>query len=100
MERLVALKDKVSKEGLDAEYAIKELKEIREAFKEVKKPLCVKMCRLAYEYLEENGNFEFVVTDEEMEEMDADFVYFLELLINNDNVYNQQELRDYADSMS
>lgn len=87
--------------GIEKDQLISALKELREIAKEEKDPIVVKSLRLAYEYIEENGDFNISFTDEEeegedeMEELTG-FEYFLELISQSENKYNQEELMSFV----
>lgn len=101
MERLNQYIKEVEKNGFDAQKAIEALKQIREDFKTIEKPLCVKMCRLAYEYIENNEVFDVDVLEERDEEVEGNtYTYFLTLMTKPDNEYNKEELREYAELLA
>lgn len=76
---------------------INQLKELREAFKEMELPTIVKSIRLVYEHLEAYGTLDNLPYWEE-EEIDLDeenssFEYYLGLLANPTNKYNREEIK-------
>ena len=80
------------KEG--KEQTINDLKTLRNYFIEIKDPFITKMTRLAYEHLETNGNFDIPIEDFTPDEEQSTFEYFMELILNFDNNYNRDELRE------
>ena len=80
------------KEG--KEQTINDLKTLRNYFIEIKDPFITKMVRLAYEQLENNGNFDIEIEDFTPDEEQSTFEYFMELILNYDNNYNREELRE------
>ena len=60
-------------------------------------PTIVKICRLASEYISENGNFDVgYVADEEIGEM-TDMEYLLELMLKVDRPVNREEIQEIRD---
>lgn len=98
------LQKDIEKNGFDAKGAIKALKEIRPFAQEEVDPLVTKSLRFAYQYLEENGEFDLeIVVDEDeegnpilMEDPDdaQNMNYYLQLLIDSANEYNRNEIRE------
>lgn len=83
-----------------AEEVIESLKEIREIAREERNPALVKICRLCYTYIEENGNFDINFLDEE-EGLDmSDLEYLLELILQSEREVNQQEIREIRDLLT
>ena len=86
-----------SAKEFNAEEIVEKLKELRELAKEEKDPTVVKILRLAYEYIEQNGNFDIGHIDEE-EGLDmSEFQYLMELIIHIDREVNRQEVREIRD---
>lgn len=90
---------KAVNKDFDAEEVVKQLSEIREMALEEKDPTVVKICRLAKEYIAENGNFNLgYVEEEEIGEM-SDMEYLIELLLHIDNEANREEVREIRDRL-
>lgn len=87
-----ALKKTLENEGV-GQKAIEQLKELREWFKlNLNEPGYVRMIRLAYENIEEQGDYTFLYLDEE--DGKANLVYLIDLLSDYQNKYNKEELID------
>ena len=98
-KKIEALIEAVKKD-FNAEEVIAHLKEIREIARAERNPALVKICRLAYTYIEENGHFDIEFLDEE-EGLDmSDFEYLLELMIHSDREANLQEIREIRDLLT
>lgn len=93
MKHLIeAIKKTLATEGV-GEKAVAQLKELREWFKaNLNEPGYVKMIRLAYENIEENGDYTFLYLEEE--DGKANLEYFIDLLGDHTNKYNKEELTD------
>jgi hypothetical protein len=93
MKHLIdAIKKQLESEGIN-ETTVEKLKELREWFKNnLKEPGYVRMLRLAYENIEENGDYTFLYLEEE--DGAANLAYFLDLLADHQNKYNRDELID------
>lgn len=83
-----------AKDNAAKEQTINDLKTLRNYFIEIKDPFMTKMVRLAYEQLENNGNFDVEIEDFTPDEEQSTFDYFMELILNYDNNYNRDELRE------
>lgn len=98
------LQKELDKNGFDSEKVIKELKAIRPFAQEEVDPLVTKSLRLAYQFIEENENFDIqIVVDEDeegnpilMENADdkENMSYYIQLLLDSANEYNRNEIRD------
>lgn len=77
---------------------IKELKALRELFKELKQPTVVKSIRLVYEHLEAYDtldNLKYWQEEEiELDEENTSFIYYTGLLTNPTNKYNREEIKE------
>ena len=83
--------------GFDADKVIAQLAEIRNMALEEEDPTAVKICRLASEYIAENGNFDLgYVEEEEIGDM-SDIAYLIELMLHLDNDANREEVREIRD---
>lgn len=90
--------------AFEADQVIESLKEIREFALKETDPLLAKVNRLAYEYIQENGCFDYTVEkveDEEGEEelkapgTDAEnLIYLLQLIRMSDNNFNREEIKE------
>lgn len=104
--------DQVSKDGIDVESVVTQLKELRPIAIQEKDPLLIRAIRLTYEHLEESEDFELncmeeVDEDEEVVEESEDestpeenLAYMLQLWIQSDNKYNREEIRTFADKLT
>lgn len=89
---LDAIKHTLETEGV-GEQTVEQLKTLREWFKSnLNEPGYVKMLRLAYENIEENGDYTFAYLEEE--DGKANLEYFIDLLSDYQNKYNKDELID------
>lgn len=85
--------------GFDGEKVIKQLLEIREMGREESDPTVVKICRLAKEYIESEGNFELgYVAEEEIGDM-SDMEYLIELMLKIDKQANREEIQEMRDKI-
>ncbi|MCB0478144.1 MAG: hypothetical protein KDC84_08270 [Crocinitomicaceae bacterium] len=94
----------IEKNGVN-DQLIPDLKKLREWALKEEDPLVTKVIRLSYEYIEENECFDISVAKDEDEEGnefylepgsdEENFSYLLNLLVNNENEYNREEIRDY-----
>ncbi|MBO6517421.1 MAG: hypothetical protein JJ975_12810 [Bacteroidia bacterium] len=83
-----------------AEEVIESLKEIREIARAERNPALVKICRLCYTYIEENGDFDIEWGDEE-EGLDMSAMeYLLELILQSEREVNLQEIREIRDVLT
>ncbi len=98
MKQLIdAIKQTLAKEGFEGEQLVKQLKELRQYFIEnLNQPGYVRMIRLAYENIEENGNYTFEYTEDDGK---ANLSYLMDLLIDHTNKYNKEELVEYRKMM-
>jgi len=74
------------------------LKELREYYKaNLNEPGLVKMIRLAFENIEENGTYTFLY----LEDGDAkeNISYFVDLIADHTNKYNKEELQEIRNLM-
>jgi hypothetical protein len=83
-----------AKDNAAKEQTISDLKTLRNYFIDAKDPMLTKITRLAYEYLENHGSFDIEIEDFEPDEEQGTFEYFMELVMNYDNNYNREELRE------
>jgi len=93
MKQLIdAIKEHLETEGIN-KTTVEKLKELREWFKNnLKEPGYVRMLRLAYEKIQETGDYTFLYLEEE--DGAANLAYFLDLLADHQNKYNREELID------
>ena len=101
----------VEKNGFNHESLIENFKELRPFALKEEDPLATKVLRLAYQYLEENEEFDLVIEEEEYIDEDGEVIQpetpestdeenvvnFVSLLLNNSNEYNREDLRAYRD---
>lgn len=92
-----AIKKTLAKEGA-GEKVVEQLKELREYFKtNLNEPGYVKMIRMAYENIQENGDYTFnYLTDDDGK---ANLEYFVDLLGEYHNKYNKEELQEIRNLM-
>jgi hypothetical protein len=107
-EQLDAIIKKVEKNGLEAPKLIEDLKSLRELAIKEQDPLVVKVLRLTYEFISENGCFDVEAQFEEDEdgneypiEIDDkdNLLYLLTLLKNAEHKINREEIKDYRSSL-
>ncbi len=92
-----AIKKTLAKEGA-GEKVIAQLKELREYFKtNLNEPGYVKMIRMAYENIEENGDYTFLFLEDG--DGKANLEYFIDLLSDYQNKYNKEELQEIRNLM-
>ncbi|MGB0851192.1 MAG: hypothetical protein ACPGTP_08085 [Bacteroidia bacterium] len=85
--------------GFDADKVVAQLQEIRTLALEEEDPTAVKICRLASEYITENGNFDLgYVAEEEIGDM-SDIEYLLELMLKIDKPANREEIQEIRDKV-
>lgn len=104
MERKEAerLADNIAQEYLKngaSEKVIEDLKVLRNYFIEIKDPMMTKIIRLAYEYLENNSEFDIVLEDFEEDAEINSFEYLMQLVAAYDNNYNREELNEYKEKL-
>lgn len=99
MKEIIAkIKNELSKEAYSQETVVSLLKELREYFKSnLNEPGLVRMIRLAYEEIENNGDYTFLFLEEE--DGKANLEYLVDLLGDHNNKYNREELREIRDLM-
>ena len=92
------IKAELNKEGFDADKIISLLQELREYFKSnYKEPGLVRMIRLAYEDIENNGTYTYLYLEED--DGKANLEYLVDLLMDYNNKYNREELQDIRNLM-
>jgi len=89
---LTSLESEVSLEDV-----VNQLKAVREIALEEKDPALVKILRLCYTYIEENGDFELGFLEEEGIEDMSDLEYLLQLILQSDKEANRKEIADMRD---
>ncbi len=99
MKEIIAkIKNELSKEAYSQDTVVSLLKELREYFKSnLNEPGLVRMIRLAYEEIENNGDYTFLFLEEE--DGKANLEYLVDLLGDHNNKYNREELREIRDLM-
>jgi hypothetical protein len=91
------IKKTLAAEGVGAKV-VTELKAFREYVKaHLNEPGYVKMIRLAYENIEENGDYTFLFLKEDDGKANLD--YLLDLFADYNNKYNREELQDVRNLM-
>lgn len=85
--------------SFDSDKVVAQLQEIRTMALEEEDPTAVKICRLASEYISENGNFDLgYVAEEEIGDM-SDMEYLLELMLKLDKPANREEIQEIRDKL-
>lgn len=84
----------------NAEEVIEGMKELREMAREEKNPALVKICRLCYEYIEQNDHFDIEFGDDEDDLGMPEIEYLLELMLHFEKEINQQEIREIRDLLN
>jgi hypothetical protein len=96
-QQIDAIKKTLETEGFSPKL-VEQLKALREWFKANRnEPGYVKMIRLAYENIEEYGDYSYLYLEEE--DGVANLSYLLDLLGDYDNKYNKEELQDIKNLM-
>jgi hypothetical protein len=88
----------VEKNGMDASAIIPELQKAREYALKEEDPLLTRALRLAWQHLEANESFDIDLA-EDIETMEENFVYFLQLCLRCENSLNRDELREMTTSL-
>jgi hypothetical protein len=97
-EIVQAIKRTLAADGFEAEKVIEQLKELREYFKaNLDEPGYVRMIRLAYEDIENNGEYTYQYLEEG--DSKANLEYFVDLLADCGNKYNREELQEIRQLM-
>jgi len=94
MKEIIAkLKQTIEKKGFEGGTLVQQLKDLREYIKgNLHEPGYVKMIRLIYENIEENGTLTFDYLRGDTPE--ANLNYFLDLMADYNNKYNREELQE------
>lgn len=79
------------------EDVVNQLKAVREIALQEQDPALVKILRLCYEYIGENGDFELGFLEEEGIEDMTDLEYLLQLILQSDKDANRREIADIRD---
>ena len=91
------IKKTLASEGVGA-TVVEQLKELREYFKaNLNEPGYVRMIRLAFENIEENGDYTFLYLQDD--DGKANLEYLIDLLGDYNNKYNREELQDIRNLM-
>ncbi len=91
------IKKTLATEGVGPKV-IAQLKELREYVKtNLNEPGYVRMIRLAYENIEENGDYTFLFLQDD--DGKANLSYLLDLFADYTNKYNREELQDVRNLM-
>lgn len=92
-----SIKKTLAAEGISANV-VAQLKELREYVKaNLNEPGYVRMIRLAYENIEENGDYTFLYLQDDDGKSNLD--YLLDLFADYNNKYNREELQDVRNLM-
>jgi hypothetical protein len=95
LEALENVKKAYKKHGFEGGYVVDALKALREGYKSIGDPTLTKVCRLAYEHIEENSDFAVDLFEEREEGDQPSFEYFLDLLSDPDNKFNREEIQEF-----
>lgn len=99
MKELIAnIKQTLAKNGFEGDAVVNALKDLREHVKaNLNEPGYVKMIRMAYENIEENGEytFDYMRGGTPVENLN----YLLDLLADHTNKYNREELQEVRNLM-
>ena len=91
------IKKTLAAEGASANV-VSQLKELREHVKsQLNEPGYVRMLRLAYENIEENGDYTFLFLPDD--DGKTNLAYVLDLFADYNNKYNREELQDVRNLM-
>ncbi len=88
----------VENNGIDAGAIIPELQKAREFALKEEDPLVTRALRLAWQHLEANDTFDIDLA-EDIETIEENFVYFLQLCLRCENSLNRDELREMTTSL-
>lgn len=92
-----SIKKTLAAEGISANV-VAQLKELREYVKaNLNEPGYVRMIRLAYENIEENGDYTFLYLQDDDGKSNLD--YLLDLFADHNNKYNREELQEVRNLM-
>lgn len=99
MKELIAnIKQTLAKNGFEGDAVVNALKGLREHVKaNLNEPGYVKMIRMAYENIEENGEYTFDYMRGGSPEENLN--YLLDLLADHTNKYNREELQEVRNLM-
>lgn len=101
--KAIELADKIiakSTKEFDAEWVSKNLKALREMAREEGDPAVIKILRLAYEHIDENGDFEIGFSSDQDEDgteeegMISDLEYLLTLVQRSEKEKSKEEIRE------
>lgn len=95
LDALKKVKKAYDKYGFEDGHVVEALKVLREYYKETGDPTLTKVCRLAYEHIEENGDFTVDLLEEREPGDKPSFEYFLDLLIDSGNKFNREEIQEF-----
>jgi hypothetical protein len=91
------IKKTLATEGIGA-TVVSQLKELREYVKaNLNEPGYVKLIRLAYENIQENGDYTYLFLPDDDGKANLD--YLLDLLADHNNKYNREELQEIRNLM-
>src|SRR5437762_414195 len=92
------IKAELKKDGFDGNAVSALLSELRDWFKSnLNEPGLVRMIRLAFEDIDNNGEYTFLYLDEDGGK--ANLEYLVDLLADYNNKYNREELQDIRNLM-
>jgi hypothetical protein len=108
----LALIDKIladlDKTGINTDVLIDDIKQLRAYALEAEIPLVVKVLRLTYEHIEENGSFLIPMLEEEDEDIEVEvenepvesLKYLISLIRNLKNKVNIADLKEYRNLLN
>ncbi len=88
----------VENNGIEASAIIPELQKAREFALQEEDPVLTRALRLAWQHLEANETFDIDLA-EDIETIEENFVYFLQLCLRCENSLNRDELREMTTSL-
>ncbi len=97
-----AIIGKLEKGEVDADKLSKQIDELREIARSIEDPLVLKTLRFIKEKLGQNDGFELEIEAEEEEDEEVELevpenqlLYLFQLLVESDNKYNREEIKQY-----
>ena len=95
----------VEKENYDVQKVSDQITELRVIAKEMEDPLVLKTLRFIKEKIADGGKFELQIEsedeedEEEIEIPDNQLLYIFQLLLDSDNKYNREEIKQYRTAL-
>jgi hypothetical protein len=96
---IAAIIKEVEKENFDVKKVSEQITELREIARELQDPLVLKTLRFIKEKLADGSKFELEIESEDEEEEveipENQLLYLFQLLLDSDNKYNREEIKQY-----